>query len=208
MKSNIEKILEKYSTQIGHELEVKKLSLMIFDELNILAGDFPELFENVGKFKPEERRYLEAAALLHDIGYYLGAKSHNKNSFELIINTKIEDFDDEQIKIVANIARYHRGAMPDKSKHESYALLKTKYRKTVKRLSAILRIADGLDRAHTGLIKSVSVKYDSKNNILTFFLTSNVDNYTPDISYAIRKKDLFEKVFKSQVLFSFINSEN
>jgi exopolyphosphatase/guanosine-5'-triphosphate,3'-diphosphate pyrophosphatase len=49
--------------------------------------------------------------------------------------------------IVANVARYHRGAEP-KKKHANYGGLEKPLRKTIGRLSAILRVADGFDRGH------------------------------------------------------------
>ena len=70
-------------------------------------------------------------------------------------------------------------------------------------LSSILRIADGLDRAHMQLIKSLTGEYDEENNIFIIHLTSNIPERTPDISSAIKKKDLFEKTFKTQIIFKY-----
>ena len=53
------------------------------------------------------------------------------------------------------------------------------------------------------LIKKVRVNYDSENNITEFYLTPNNIDYRPDITYAIRKKDLFEIGFKTQAVFKF-----
>ena len=48
---------------------------------------------------------------------------------------------------MALIARYHRQATPKKS-HEGFGDLNGSLRRTVKALSAMVRLAEGLDRSH------------------------------------------------------------
>ena len=121
----------------------------------------------------------------------------------MILDYGLEDFNERQKEIISCICRYHRGSLPDKKEHEVYCHFDKKDRKIVKRLGGILRIADGLDRAHVSLIKKIRVNYDSENNITEMYLTPNNIDYRPDIFHAIRKKDLFELGFKTQVVFKF-----
>jgi len=190
----VQQYVSKYYRDFSHVYEVKKLSLMLFDAVN----------ENLKEIPLKLRKLLETAAILHDIGYNINSKNHNKHSYEIIQETGIDGFDDDETALIAHIARYHRGSMPDKSRHKEYGMLGKKERKIVKRLSGILRLCDGLDRAHMQLIKSLRAEFDEDNNIFTILLVSNIPERTPDISAAIRKKDLFEKVFKVQVVFKFI----
>lgn len=193
MTLTVEKLAQKCYRDTSHPYEVKKLSLMLFDAVN----------ENLKKINLKYRKILEAAALLHDIGYNIDSKKHNIHSFYMICEKGVDGFTPEGCLLIAHIARYHRGPVPKKKKHEAFAQLSKKERKAVCRLSAILRIADGLDRAHMGLIKSLRAEYDEDNGIFCIYLTSNIIERTPDISWAVRKKDLFEKTFKTQVLFKF-----
>lgn len=190
---SIEQYIQKYYRESSHAYEVKKLSLMIFDEIN----------EKLKKLPTKSRKLLETAALLHDIGYNIESKNHNKHSFNIICQEGIKNFDENETILIAHIARYHRASLPNKTKHKTYALLKKKERKIVKKLSSILRIADGLDRAHMQLIKTLTGEYDEENNIFILHLKSNIPERNPDISSAIKKKDLFEKTFKTQILFKF-----
>ena len=193
MKLNAEQMLEKYSNNSSHPEEVRRLAMMIFDGVN----------ETLKEMSNKQRIYLENAALLHDIGYYVDSKSHNKHSQKMILDYGLEDFNERQKEIISCVCRYHRGSLPDKKEHEVYCHFDKKERKIVKRLGGILRIADGLDRAHVSLIKKIRVNYDSENNITEMYLTPNNIDYRPDISHAIRKKDLFELGFKTQVVFKF-----
>lgn len=193
MKLNAEQMLEKYSNNASHPQEVRRLAMMIFDGVN----------ETLKEMSNKQRIYLENAALLHDIGYYVDSKSHNKHSQKMILDYGLEDFNERQKEIISCVCRYHRGSLPDKKEHEVYCHFDKKERKIVKRLGGILRIADGLDRAHVNLIKKIRVNYDLENNITEIYLTPNNIDYRPDIFHAIRKKDLFELGFKTQVVFKF-----
>ena len=191
MKPSSDEMLKKYSKDIAHANEVKRLALIIFDEASLKIHEMPEL----------EKEYLEAASLLHDIGYFIEAKSHNKHSMEMIIKEGLYSFDDREAKIIGCVARYHRGGLPDKESHEIYGSLEKKDRKTVKRLGGILKLADGLCKDHSNQFKNIEINYDNKNSIAKFILYPQ--NNRPDIKTAIRKRDLFEIGFKCQSVLLF-----
>lgn len=186
MKLTAEEMLNKFSKNTTHPIEVRRIALMLFEEAS------KNLFEMTDK----EREYLKASALLHDIGYSVEAKGHNKHSMRIIVENGLDGFNSTETKIIGCIARYHRGSLPDKNEHEIYNTLEKSERKIVKRLGGILRLADGLDKDHKKLINDIKIDYDYKNSIAKIILIT--DKHTPDISVAIRKRDLFEIGFKCQ----------
>lgn len=193
MKLSAEEMLEKYSNRSSHPIEVRKIAMMIFDEVNEKIKEMPQI----------HRKYLGEAALLHDIGYYVDSKGHNKHSQKMIMDEGLEDFDIHDLEIIGCICRYHRGSLPDKEKHDIYKTFDKKDRKTVKRLGGILRVADGFDRAHMNLIRKIKLNYDEYTNIVEFIVTPNTPEFRPDLSSAIRKRDLFETGFKCQSVIKF-----
>lgn len=186
MKFSVKEILNKYSTDTEHAIEVERVAMLIFEEVS------KKLFEMSAK----EREFLKTASLLHDIGYSIEAKGHNKHSMHLIIENGLDGFTEKETKIIACIARYHRGSLPDKNEHEYYKNLEKSERKIVKRLGGILKLADGLNKEHERIIENIKIEYDFSNSIAKIILISN--NKKPDISTAIRKRDLFEIGFKCQ----------
>ena len=104
---NNSKIFETYCKDKDHAYEVERYALMIF-----------EAFSKILSFAPGSANYLSHAAKLHDIGYCIEKKSHHKHAMKIIVNEGIENFSDEQNLVVANIARYHRGSLPDENKHD------------------------------------------------------------------------------------------
>lgn len=186
-----EEMLNKYSENTSHPKEVRRIALMIFDEVSRKIFEMPQ----------SEKKYLESAALLHDIGYFKEAKGHNKHSMKMIVKEGLKEFSPTETKIIACIARYHRGSLPDKEEHEIYNTLEKHERKIVKRLGGILKLADGLDKAHKSIIKSIKIDYDFQNSVAKIFLMTNGEPL--DISAAIRKRDLFEIGFKCQSVILF-----
>ena len=193
MQLSAEEMLEKFSKDTSHPYEVRRLAMMIFDEVSEKVFEMPQSW----------RKILESAALLHDIGYYIDSKGHNKYSQKLVLEHGLRGFDGRKKAYAACICRFHRGGLPDKEKHEIYSDCDKKERKMIKRLGGILKLADGLDRAHMALIKKIKINYDGDNNIVEFYLTPNTPDYYPDITSAIRKRDLFEIGFKTQSVIKF-----
>ncbi len=166
-----------------HAEHVARLSLELFDQSKPLhrLGD-------------REREWLEYAALLHDIGYLINVRRHHKHTYYLIKHSELHALTAEEIEIIANVARYHRRAVPREG-HEGLRDLTRQQRRTVKVLSALLRIADGLDRTHFGIIQGVKVRIGQLVRIGV--------QYSGDCElelWAARgRSDLFETVFKRRV---------
>ncbi|MDD5285331.1 MAG: Ppx/GppA phosphatase family protein [Desulfuromonadaceae bacterium] len=170
-----------------HATQVARLALSVFDALELPFG-----------LKKPERKLLEASAILHDCGYFISYGSHHKHSYHLIRHAELFGFTPRERELIAQIARYHRKSLP-KRKHEAYLTLKEKDQETVARLGGILRLADGLDRRRSGLIKDVSCQFGGKT--ITIRLTASED-ISVEIFGANAKKDLFEKAFGSTVAFA------
>ena len=144
------------------------------------------------------RTFLSAAALLHDIGYHISHESHHKHSLYLIKHSKMTGFNEAEKSIIANIARYHRKALP-KETHSDYMALSENDRRIVNRMSSILRIADGLDRGYESRVEDILIKRDGRN--LTLTLVSEEDCSSE--MYAINmKKESFELFFECDLVIN------
>jgi len=131
-----------------HSLQVARLALEIFAGL---AKPF--------KLTDSARRILEAAAILHDVGYFINYSSHHKHSFHLIRHADLFGFTPRERELIAHVARYHRKSLP-KKKHDQYMRLSPPDRLLVSRLGGILRLADGLDRRRNSAISSLDFRLE------------------------------------------------
>ena len=128
-----------------HANQVARLALSIFDQTRSVHG-----------LGDREREWLEYGALLHDIGVHISYERHHRHSYYLIKNGDLRGFDPEEIEVIALLARYHRQATPKKS-HEGYGDLRGASRRTVRVLSAIVRLAEGLDRSHAQALAGIDM---------------------------------------------------
>jgi exopolyphosphatase/guanosine-5'-triphosphate,3'-diphosphate pyrophosphatase len=126
-----------------HARNVARLSLELFD-----SGREIKL-HNLGS---HERELLEYSALIHDVGSFLSYSNHQLHSYYLIRNADLLGFDQKEITIMANAGRYHRKAMPKKKKHPEFAALDKRSQNTVRIFAILLRLAESMDRSHTGAI--------------------------------------------------------
>ncbi len=175
-----------------HSLHVADLSLQIFDQM---LAQRPDLLADAGT--PQAREILHIAALLHDVGYFINYSRHHKHSYHLIVHSDLAGFTHRELEVIANIARYHRRAEP-KMAHPTFAALTGKDRDLVRRLSAILRTADGLDRTHTQAVRAVSLAI--VGDAAGFRLHADEEPFV-DMWGSDRKGRLFEKVFGVRTRF-------
>jgi exopolyphosphatase/guanosine-5'-triphosphate,3'-diphosphate pyrophosphatase len=145
----------------------------------------------------EEGRLLTCAALLHDIGWCGGQNKHHKRSQEMIIADPPKGLSPREVAIVANVARYHRKGLP-KLKHEAFAALDVSDREIVRHLASLIRIADGLDRTHQGMVHIVGCSISA--DAVVFRLRSEGD-CSAEVIEAKEKADLFEEVFLRKAEF-------
>jgi exopolyphosphatase/guanosine-5'-triphosphate,3'-diphosphate pyrophosphatase len=174
-----------------HSLHVASLALRVFDQTKPLHG-----------LDCQERDWLEYAAVLHDVGYLINPRQHHKHGYYLIKNSDLGGLTAEDIDVVANIARYHRRALPA-FKHEGYALLTPRLQRIVKILASILRIADALDRTHFSVVQTINVKI-GKTIVIQAVVTGDAEM---ELWTAKNRADLFQQVFRRRTEFSHITRE-
>lgn len=169
----------------NHALQVAKLAMAIFKVLN-----------RPYNLEEKEGRLLEAAAILHDIGYFINYSSHHKHSYHLIGHADLFGFTPRERELIANIARYHRKSLP-KKKHEAFMRLAPADRQLVEKLAGILRLADGLDRSRTGVVEVVDAILSPSRLLL--HLQCNGDPAV-ELYGGNTKSDLFCAAFQLQLI--------
>lgn len=165
-----------------HAEHVQKLALQLFDALGRRLG-----------CDPADRSILSDAALLHDVGYHIGHARHHKHSFHLITHAELLGVSPEEQIIIAHVARYHRGAEP-RRRHREFSQLDQKARRKIRRLAAILRLADGLDRGHVGAIRQIKVRWLKRAVRVMLVPHTRATSVRLEVWGGSRKAGLLEKV--------------
>jgi exopolyphosphatase/guanosine-5'-triphosphate,3'-diphosphate pyrophosphatase len=171
----------------AHSHHVARLALSIFHQTRELHG-----------LTNSDGLLLEYAAILHDIGFHISGSRHHRHAHYLIASHEMRGFSREESEIVALVARYHRKSAPKKS-HPEFAGLSKETQRKVAKLSAILRLADSLDRTHASLVRAVRCTI----NLKTIELRLETDD-DPELELwaARRKGDLFEELHSRKLRFA------
>ncbi|HWL41214.1 MAG TPA: Ppx/GppA phosphatase family protein [Gemmatimonadaceae bacterium] len=184
---SVKELAERSHFEEPHAKRVQRLALELFDAIGARLGA-----------APGERQILSDAALLHDIGYHINYDKHHKHSYHLIQHAGLMGMTPREQIAVANVARYHRGADP-KSKHANFRELDSKLQAMIRRLAAILRVADGFDRGHAGAVEHVKVRWNKRALRITAVQNPKAGSMRLDLWGANRKSGLLSEVADAKV---------
>jgi exopolyphosphatase/guanosine-5'-triphosphate,3'-diphosphate pyrophosphatase len=178
---SLEQVCQKYSYDVAHSRHVSQLALSLFYQLQPLHK-LPERYAGI----------LHAAAMLHDIGLFIGDAKHHKHSYYLIKSSGMKSFNKLDLELVANVARYHRKAHPSQ-KHLTFSQLAPPEQDVVRKLSSLVRVADALDFRREQRVESVTSAL-AKSKTLHISLTAR-DDVKEEIQRAAKKGRLIQELF-------------
>jgi exopolyphosphatase/guanosine-5'-triphosphate,3'-diphosphate pyrophosphatase len=156
---------------------LEKITTTIFDSMKKVHG--------LGK---RERLYLQIAAILHDCGKYISLVNIGETSYNIIMSTEIIGLSHMEREIVASIVRFNHSSFSYYEEQKNVSGLDREAYLKVAKLTAILRLANSLDRSHKQKFKGVKAVLKEDTLVLT------VDT-TEDISLEKRSFEMMEKFF-------------
>lgn len=186
-RSAVLSLIERSDVERPHATHVARLALRIFDQ----TAELHRL--NTG-----ERELLEYASLLHEVGRHVAYQAYQKHSYYLISHAGLRGFTPDHVAIVANVARYHRKSPPAEG-DENFAALSPRQKEVVRKLAAILRIADALDRGRRRAVRDVGVELD--DGAVRFHVRRRGDAEV-ELEAAGKRAAYFAKVFDAEVEFA------
>lgn len=154
IRSMVQQIAKRYRCDNVHNYNVSAIACQIFDKTKKIHG--------LGK---TERLQLEIAAILHDCGKFINMMNAGANSYIIIMSTEIMGISHKEREEIANIIKYNSMALPDYREVRG-ELGDTDYMKIAK-LTAILRIANAMDRSHKQKANSYSITLKDKQLVIT-----------------------------------------
>lgn len=176
--------------EVGHSEHVAQLAVALLHDL----ADVDRVREALAD-RYDATELLTSAGLLHDLGVPIDYNRHHKVSRRIIELADWGTIAPADRAIVANIARYHRKSLPSE-KHAPFMALPPRARQVVRVLAGILRIADGLDRAHTQTTSGIRVRIAPSSLHIS---AEGARAAGPDIRAGMRKSDLLSGAIRRRI---------
>jgi len=128
--------------------------------------------------------------MLHDIGVSVDYDDHHHHSRYLILNASLPGFDPRELALIAQMARYHRKGTPDLGELEP--LMREGDEGLLRRCSAVLRLAEQLERSRDQSVRSTRMEIEQ--DLVRLALLADGDVSVARWG-AERQRDLFEQAF-------------
>ncbi|MGC1276355.1 MAG: Ppx/GppA phosphatase family protein [Planctomycetaceae bacterium] len=178
-----------------------------FDEVHArhVADLCGKLFTQLQAEHRLDSRYelvLNIAALLHEIGLYVGTSGYHKHSMYLILNSDLFGLSRKDLTLVSLVTRYHRRASP-KPSHQGIAALTREDRVAVSKLAGLLRIAISLDESRSQRITDFTCLREKDRLVIA---VPNVDDLSLEQLAINQTSGLFEETYGMKVLLRRVRS--
>ena len=160
---------------------LENIALTIFDSMKKIHG--------LGK---RERLLLSLATILHDCGKYISMSNLGECSYNIILYTEIIGVSHVEREMLANVVKFNHlkfgyyDIITESSKLDKQDYLK------IAKLTAILKIANGLDRSQKQKFKDIRVNLKDHNLVIT---VSTNEDITLEKGMLGDRSDFFEEVF-------------
>ncbi|MBL8145630.1 MAG: Ppx/GppA family phosphatase [Anaerolineae bacterium] len=185
-QSNVLNLGHVYRFQEVHARHITHLTTRMFDQLP----------PDVHNLRPQEREVLWAASMLHDIGMAIDYNDHHRHGSYLVLNSGLPGYTHREIALIALLIRYHRRGKP--SLDDMAALCEPKDDRRLEQMTAMLRLAEQIDRARDGAVKDLRLTVTGGRCIME--LVTQGDEQVP--LWAVeRHRDLFTGAFGLPVEF-------
>ncbi|MGP8309540.1 exopolyphosphatase [Enterocloster aldenensis] len=180
---------KRYKCHTSHNQVLEQYALGIFDSMKKYHG-----------LGARERLLLQISVLLHACGKFISIKNSNECSYNIIMSTEIIGLSHLEREIIANVVRYnirdfdydkvqletqiHQEDMPGYSRNSITIL--------IAKLTAILRLANSMDRSHRGKLADCRMAVRDNELIITTGYQGNMALETASFE---QKADFFEEIF-------------
>lgn len=175
--SEARQLCKRYLGNKLHTAFIEKQSLEIFDATKKIHG-----------LSKRERLLLQLSSILNDCGKFISMTATGQCAYDIIMATEILGISHDERKIVANVVKYNTAEM---DAYEDVYMSRKMY-VTVCKLTAILRLANVLDRSHKQKFEDTVVALRNGRLVIT---VNTAEDISLERSLLKEKAGFFESVF-------------
>ena len=160
------------------------------NDVLVIANEIFDRMKRVHGLDKRARLLLQIAVIIHDCGKYINMNAGGEDAYNIIMATEIIGLSHKERELVANVVKYNTVWLP------AYHLLDQHMSREdyifISKLTAILRVANALDRSHKQKISSIKATLKDKSLII---VTDTIADISLEKTLFTSKADFFEEVY-------------
>jgi exopolyphosphatase / guanosine-5'-triphosphate,3'-diphosphate pyrophosphatase len=173
---------KRYRCQSSHAEAVEKYALEIFDVMKKYHG-----------MGARERLLLQIAVILHACGKFISVKNSNECAYNIIMSTEIIGISHPERVMIADIVRYNIRDFDYNMVREETGMAENRDATILTaKLTAILRLANSMDRGHRQKLKNCRITVKNGKLIVS---TEYPGDITLEAMSFEQKAEFFEEIF-------------
>jgi exopolyphosphatase/guanosine-5'-triphosphate,3'-diphosphate pyrophosphatase len=155
--------------------------------------------QSVHRLPAQYADWLEAAAMLNEIGAYVNRSGRRRHTHYIIANSELFGYTPIQRRVIAAIARYVGNSFPSAG-DTVIQMVPRADRVQVPKAVALLRVARALDQGRRGAVRELHVRTTSNGPVQLSLTPAPRENLELELWAVEREKVYFETVFGRDLL--------
>jgi len=164
-----------------------------------LAMQLLRRLQSVHQLPPQYADWLEAAAMLHEVGAYINRSGRRRHTYYVIAHSEIFGYTPLQRRIIAAIARYVGKSLPS-ANDRIIRLLPGADQISVPKAVAVLRLARALDQGRRAAVHELQVRVHQDGRVRLMLKPNPQEGIELELWAVEQEKDYFETVFGRELL--------
>jgi len=174
-------ISKRYLGNKNHISAIENICNTIFNSMKKIHG-----------MTKREQLILQIAAILHGCGKYISLSNVAECSYNIIMSTEIIGLSHAEREVIANVAKFNTKTFSYREILYGISGITEKDAILITKLTAILRVANALDRSHKQKFRNIKAKLSDKKLTLTVDTSQDI---TLERGLFTDNSELFQEVY-------------
>jgi exopolyphosphatase/guanosine-5'-triphosphate,3'-diphosphate pyrophosphatase len=155
--------------------------------------------QSVHRLPPQYADWLEAAAMLNEIGAYINRAGRRRHTYYIIANSELFGYTPVQRRIIAAIARYVGNSLPAEG-DAVMQMIPRSDQVQVPKAVALLRLARALDQGRRGAVHELHVRVRNDGPMQLSLTPAGMERLELELWAVRRERNYFKSVFGRDLL--------
>jgi len=181
-------VVKHYQANLPFAQRIRDLTMSLFHRL-----------KQVHRLPAEYAGWLEAAAMLHEVGAYINRSGRRRHTHYIIANSELFGYTPVQRRVIASIARYVGNSLPSPGDAVMQMVPRADQLQVPKAV-ALLRLARALDQSRRGNVQELEVRVQQDGPVRLKLGQAAKDGVELELWAVERERDYFKSVFGRDLL--------